>query len=736
MSAPDVLDAAALRSAARAAIVIPSVFAIADKVIGQPQTSLFAAFGSFAMLVLAEFGGPPRTRFLAYLGLGCVGAAYITLGTLCSRSPWLAAVVTAAVGFVTLFSGAFSGYFAAATGGAILTFILPVTIPAANSAIPDRLEGWGLAVGAAIFAVMLLWPARRTRDLHRQAAGAVRSVADLVDGEAQQLPERARLARQAVDDLGRRFLGTQHRPTGPTGAMAALAALPDELDWLLSFLSPPEPVALELACEEDEEAMAAAAAALRASAERLEGRGVSPDFARLDAARDGVARALVRRLPEVPPDTPAGMLPAALEAPFQIRAMTYSTRQVAGYALRATGADAPELEAPELEASQLGRQPTRAALEASERLAREHASFNSVWFQNSFRGAVGLAIAVYIAQRSGLQHGFWVVLGTLSVLRSNALGTGRSIVSALAGTAVGLVVGALLVIAIGTHEGVLWGVLPVALLLAAYAPRAISFAAGQAGFTVVLFILFNLIQPVGWRVGLVRIEDVAIGFAISLGVGLLFWPRGAAALLRRDLAAAYASSADCVVATARRVIDGGAGQDAARASQAADAAIHRLDDAFRQYLAERSATPVNVEDAGTLVGGASRVRRTAQSLAALALMADGDTRLERCGQNLDRELHALQSWYVALGYAIIKARPAPPPHIRDAEGASRLLACVREAARGRDKATVDAALVLLWSSQHLDNLWRLEGRIGERVNAASAAPADGGLLQKLRSFGS
>src|SRR5204863_243299 len=79
-----------------------------------------------------------------------------------------------------------------------------------------------------------------------------------------------------------------------------------------------------------------------------------------------------------------------------------------------------------------------------------------------------------------------------------------------------------------------------AILLAAYAPRAISFAAGQAGFTVTLFVLFNIIQPVGWRVGLIRIEDVAIGFAISLGVGLLFWPRGAAALLREDLAAAYA----------------------------------------------------------------------------------------------------------------------------------------------------------------------------------------------------
>jgi uncharacterized membrane protein YccC len=316
------------------------------------------------------------------------------------------------------------------------------------------------------------------------------------------------------------------------------------------------------------------------------------------------------------------------------------------------------------------------------------------------------------------------VLGTLSVLRSNALGTGRSIVSALAGTAVGIVVGALLVIAIGTHETVLWGVLPVAILLAAYAPRAISFAAGQAGFTVVLFILFNLIQPVGWRVGLIRVEDIAIGFAISLGVGLLFWPRGAGALLRQDVATAYARGADYVVATARQLTTGEDADSAARASRAADAALHRLDDAFRQYLAERSATKANVEDVAALVGGASRVRRAAQSLASLGGMVDSDTRLAHCGANLDREILAFQSWYVTLGYTLVNNLPVPPPHLRDAEGRSRLLACVRDAALGRDKATTHAALVLLWASQHLDNLWRLEAHLGERARAASAASAD------------
>jgi uncharacterized membrane protein YccC len=427
------------------------------------------------------------------------------------------------------------------------------------------------------------------------------------------------------------------------------------------------------------------------------------------------------------PDIPAGTVPRALESPFRIRATTYSARQAAVYALRATGEAVPALDDQDV-----AQPPRRTALEATGELTAEHASVRSVWFQNSVRGAAGLALAVYIAQRTGLQHGFWVVLGTLSVLRSNALGTGWSIVSALFGTAVGIIVGSLLVIGIGTHEAVLWLVLPIAVLLAAYAPRAISFAAGQAGFTVMLFVLFNIIQPVGWRVGVVRVEDVAIGFAISLGVGVLFWPRGASALLRENLAAAYGRGIEYVTATARQLIEGRDSRDTDYGSRSAGAALHRLDDAFRQYLAERSAGEFNVEDVAALVGGASRVQRAAQSLTSLGRMEDGTTRLERCGKNLDRELHALQSWYVALGYALVHRRPVPPPHIRDAAGASRMLACVREAAHDRNEETVKAALVLLWASQHLDNLWRLEAHLAERANAARSSSTNGGPFRKRR----
>lgn len=200
-----VLDMAALNTAARAAIVMPAVFAFADTVIGQPQTSIFAAFGSFAMLVLVDVEGPPLPRLLAYLALAAVGAMFITLGTLCSRNAWLGAGVMAVIGFCVLMSGVINGYIAALSTGALLTFVLPVTIPAPNSAIPDRLEGWALAAGAGICAVMLLWRSRRRADLQHDAARAMRAVADVAVAP-ECADENLRVARDAVDRLGRRSL--------------------------------------------------------------------------------------------------------------------------------------------------------------------------------------------------------------------------------------------------------------------------------------------------------------------------------------------------------------------------------------------------------------------------------------------------------------------------------------------------------------------------------------------------
>ena len=167
-----------------------------------------------------------------------------------------------------------------------------------------------------------------------------------------------------------------------------------------------------------------------------------------------------------------------------------------------------------------------------------HASFRSVWFRQP-RGSLALAAAVLVADLSSVQHGFWVVLGTLSVLRTNAASTESTALRALGGTVLGFVLGALLLLGIYTSTPALWAALPIAVAVAAYAPGALPFTFGQAAFQLVVLVLFNLLAPAGWRVGLLRVEDVAIGCLVSLVVGVLFWPRGAASVVGDDLADAF-----------------------------------------------------------------------------------------------------------------------------------------------------------------------------------------------------
>jgi uncharacterized membrane protein YccC len=244
-----------------------------------------------------------------------------------------------------------------------------------------------------------------------------------------------------------------------------------------------------------------------------------------------------------------------------------------------------------------------------------HASFRSVWFLNSLRGSLALAAAVLVADLSGVQHGFWVVLGTLSVLRTNAASTESTALRALGGTVLGFALGALLLLGIGTSPAALWTALPIAVAVAAYAPGVLPFTFGQAAFTVVVLVLFNLLAPAGWTVGLLRIEDVALGCLVSLAVGVLFWPRGAASVVGDDLADAFRRGADYLTQAVDWAL--GTRHEPPDAGAAAVTAGIRLDEALRGFLAEQGAKRVSKEDLWMLVMASMRLRLTAYSLAGL-----------------------------------------------------------------------------------------------------------------------
>ena len=388
----------------------------------------------------------------------------------------------------------------------------------------------------------------------------------------------------------------------------------------------------------------------------------------------------------------------------------------------------------------LGRQPegVPGTLSAARERITSYLEPHSVWLHNSLRGAAGLGLAVLAARLTGVQHSFWVVLGALSVLRSNALNTGQDAVRAMLGTGAGFIVDAALLAGIGTNTTLLWFLLPLAVFLAGVAPACISFAGGQAAFTLTLVILFNIIQPTGWRVGLVRVEDVALGVGVSLVVGVLFWPRGAAPALRQALAQAYADGAGYLVSTVRSGMSHGdpgtpalpalAG-DAARAA----AAARRLDDAFRTYLAERGAKPFPLADAAGLVTGVAGLRLEADAVRDLWRGDDG-----HAGGDVAAARHEIlgtadcvTGWYDGLATTMITGGELPQPLAPDKAADGRLVRAVRRDLPGDDGKASATAVRMIWTADHLDVVRRQQAAIISPAPATAGQPAGGRIIPPL-----
>jgi hypothetical protein len=753
---------AALRRATRTAIIMPAMFALGEKVIGNPQLATFAAFGSFAMLLLVDFGGPMAERLQAEAALAVTGGVFVCLATLASQTAWLAAVAMAVVGFGVIFAGVVSSVLAGATTALLLAFILPVSLAAPVSAVPDRLAGWAMAGGVALVAIALLWPAPAHDRLRNTAAAACRAlaarlrtgVAYLLSGMDEQFSldrdHAAAQADQAVEALRSAFLATSYRPTGLSTPARTTVRLVDELNWLNSIVIQPglHRDGVNRAALRVKEA---AAAVLDRAADVLDARGGSSD--ELDAALTELEAAHAKMQEGVTADLPvrslrrtgdpvvaAGGEPVSefitsLDPAFRAEELSYAVSLIARNAELTAAAERRSWRD-----RWLGRQPegVPGTLSAARERITSYLEPHSVWLHNSLRGAAGLGLAVLVARLTDVQHSFWVVLGALSVLRSNALNTGQDAVRAIVGTVAGFIVGAALLVGIGTNTTVLWFLLPIAVFLAGVAPAVISFAGGQAAFTLTLVILFNIIQPTGWRVGLVRIEDIAIGVGVSLVVGVLFWPRGAAPALRQALAEAYADVAGYLASTVRFGMSRGDPSTPALPAPAGDAAraaaaSRRLDDAFRTYLAERGAKRLPLADVAGLVTGVAGLRLEADAVLDLWQgdngQADGDAAAAR--QEILGTTERVTRWYDGLATTLITGGELPQPLAHDKAADGRLVRAVRHDLLGDDGRASATAVRMIWTGDYLDVARRLQAAIISPARATAGQTKGGRIIPPL-----
>ena len=140
---------------------------------------------------------------------------------------------------------------------------------------------------------------------------------------------------------------------------------------------------------------------------------------------------------------------------------------------------------------------------------------------NAVRCGLALGLAVLLTRLLKVEHAFWVVLGVLPVLNASGSSAARAFWQEQAGTLIGFLVSAAVVAIIGQHIAWYWLILPFVVFGSVYAASGSSLLPGQAAFTVFAVVLFCILSPKQKQAGILRLEDIAIGGAVSLAVGAL-----------------------------------------------------------------------------------------------------------------------------------------------------------------------------------------------------------------------
>jgi uncharacterized membrane protein YccC len=452
------------------------------------------------------------------------------------------------------------GYVATATLPVLLPFVIAVTAgPGELSQVPERLLGFAIAVVVSTAAATLLWPVHTRSALRSRVADTLTASANLIRAiwpdpgapltSTVDVDTRVRELTAAHHNLREQYDGRPLRPGGATARDRALMQLVDELARLRLFLkwrSQPEilvfPANVRLA--------STTATTLTECAAAINGDGAGPDPNQVSTAREEHRNAAVAFATDQLKASQSASIKDVVDTGFQLRIGALFSEIIARNTHVAMGSK------PDHRAVATGG----VALEIPEptpgRILRSNLTLRSPWMRNSLRAGLALALAVTVVAFTQVDHGFWVVLGTIGALRLDVVGTTKTALRAISGTAAGFAIGSAILFLLGSYPIALWILLPFVVFLCTYTPAAIGVAFGQASFTIFVIVLYSIILGPTFKTGQDRLIDVAIGLAISLFVSLLMWPRGVSAKMREALSTSISASTDYMVAAYEQLTSG------------------------------------------------------------------------------------------------------------------------------------------------------------------------------------
>ena len=614
----------AIKRAVRVTLAACVAFYLSLYVLNDTQMATFASFGCIALGALSEVTGTPGQRTKTYAAALLAGIVLVTIGTLLAFNTWAAVAGMLVIGFAIAYAGVGGPRVVGAANGLQLLYILPSFPPYLPDALGSRLIGLILSVGLLAIADRVLWPPPVPTPFRHRLAAAIHAVRDRLAALLESDGDRHGPAQpDAQSDVGGSDVGGAislrlsripplERPTGPgrrdraamhaatilrrlEARVGALAELTDHNHSLASH-------------DEAAKLLTVSARSLDEAAETLDSDGPAPGPTPVEAGlshylqyREARAGAL-----EIDHDLRTQLRFAVVveELAVETRDLVVATRIMSG----------GRVHEPTRSLAEPFWYGDRSAPALWFRRFRGHFTPRSVFFQNAVRLALGLAAARLIAGVLDLSHGFWMLLATLTLMRTSVATTRAAVVPAFLGTIAGGLVAAAVLALAGADSVVYEVAFPFIMFFALAAGPLAGPVAGQAMFTLLVAMLFAQMAPVSWRLAEVRILDVVLGGLLGAVVGLLVWPRGATGEMRRTAKVTLNAVANDLETTVGSLTHRGTA--ASGQQDTASLAVHYLilaHSTYAQYRSEFKSTSDHV-DWLSVLGLAQEVVRGGQTL--------------------------------------------------------------------------------------------------------------------------
>jgi uncharacterized membrane protein YccC len=536
----------AVRRAVRVAAIACAGFYVGRYLVHDPVMATYALFAAIAMGFLSQIPGPARRRSATLLWSLPVACLLVTAGTLLAGTLWAATAGMLVFGFFIAYAGVGGQRVVGLTAGMQLFFILPCFPPYAPDTLASRLVGVTVGLGLLALSERTLWPDADPVSYEARLADACDGLANVLAARATDDPNAAAAlanAEESAQAIRPLSLPPGVRPASAGRHDQALSDAGSMLRFTVARLR--EAPALTVPPVAAAELLDTSARTAGATAQAL--RGDSPPDTH-DLA-DAFSAAQRDRGGPAPHDSDATRTTrGSMQTADGVWAMATAVR---------VAQRAPIESGHGTERMHRERFPYAYSTQARlwwQRFA-VHLTPRSVYFQGALRAAGALAAARLVAGILDLSHGFWVLLATLTLLRSRAADTRIALRPAVVGTIAGAAVVGVLLVAIGPRPDIYAAMTPPIMVAAFAAGALIGPGWGQALFTVMVTLVFTQLAPAGVQLAGARVVDVLVGAAIGVGAGVLAWPRGAAGELRRSAARFIATGGEAVRETALVLTD-------------------------------------------------------------------------------------------------------------------------------------------------------------------------------------